>query len=515
MRKTVFGALAVAVAVGVVAASPGAAALGAPARTAASAERAGAAGVAGCDASTITATGDLDGDGVPEVVVGMPTYPGGGAVDVRFTAGGGTVLTAASLGAWTPSAADRFGAAVVVTELNGDRCADLVIGAPGHAGAGAVVIALGSPTGYRAADARVVSSPTHTSGASFGSSLVVLDGPLRGTGGPVVVAGMPGLPVNGRSAAGALVAVDAPGGVPGAVDIVTENTPGVPGTAEAGDRFGSVLARGSMGSELLVGVPLEDVGPVVDAGAVSVVHLDSWGRWGGSAYSENTFEMPGVAEAGDRFGASVIAGGVTPGRSAEPVVTVGVPGEDIGSVRDAGTIVSFVPQLSLVELGTVVHQGGTWRGRPVPGSNETGDAFGSALAWQRVGLDIQRLLVGVPREDIGSTVDAGRLGTFDIGPEMGGTMSSVTESAPLFHGYVEAGDRFGATLASGQYASHVGAFDHRNRVVVGIPGENVRAAVDAGAVEVTDEGERARVLTFSRGERAGLAYGTVLGAAQP
>lgn len=153
MRKTVFGALAVAVAVGVVAASPGAAALGAPARTAASAERAGAAGVAGCDASTITATGDLDGDGVPEVVVGMPTYPGGGAVDVRFTAGGGTVLTAASLGAWTPSAADRFGAAVVVTELNGDRCADLVIGAPGTPARG--------PSSSRSAAPPATGRPTH------------------------------------------------------------------------------------------------------------------------------------------------------------------------------------------------------------------------------------------------------------------------------------------------------------------------------------------------------------------
>lgn len=508
MRRNVIAGVAAAAAWVLVVLAPGSAgAVGAgpAASTFASAP------IAGCDATTIAATGDLDGDGVPEVAVGMPSYPGGGGVDVRRTTGGGTVLTAASLGVWTPTASDRFGAAVVVTDLNGDRCADLVIGAPGRGGSGAVVIALGSPTGYRGVDTRVVAAPTRVAGAAFGSSLAVIDTVLSGGAtGPVVVAGMPGYPVNGRAAAGALVAIEAPGGVPGAVDTATEDTAGMPGTAEAGDRFGSVLAPGRFADEVLVGVPLEDVGAVVDAGAVDFITLVRWGRWGGGAYSENSFQMPGVAEAGDHFGAAVISGGVT-GPSAEPSITVGVPGEDVGRVRDVGSIVGFVPSLSLVELGTVVHQGGTWRGTAVPGTNETGDAFGSALAWQEVGLDINRLLVGVPREDIGATVDAGQLVAFDTGPEMSGTMSSLTESAPLFHGFVEAGDRFGATLASGRYAEHVGAFDHRTRVVVGIPGENVRAAADAGAVEVTDEGERAMVMTLSGGERAGLAYGSVPG----
>ena len=470
--------------------------------------------VAGCNATSITATGDLDGDGVPEVVVGVPTYPGGGGVDVRYTKGGGTVLTAASLGVWTPTTADRFGAAVVVTELNGDRCADLVIGAPGRSGSGAVVIALGSPTGYRAADARVVAAPTRAAGAGFGSSLVMIDTVVSGGAtGPVVVAGMPGYPVGGRAAAGALVAVEVPGGVPGAVSTATEDTAGVAGVAEAGDRFGSVLARGGSASSLVVGVPLEDVGSVVDAGAVSAVSLARFGQWSAGSYSENTTSMPGTAETGDHFGAAVISGGILPGVGV-PVITAGVPGEDIGSARDVGSIVSFVPKASAVGAAMVVHQGGTWQGNAVPGANESGDAFGSALAWRKVALDLQTLVVGVPREDVGTTVDAGQLVTFDVGPEMSGTMTILTESATTFHGFVETGDRFGATLASGRYADHVGPFGFRSRVVVGIPGENVRAAVDAGAVAVTDEAGRALVATLSSGERAGLAYGSVPGAIQ-
>ena len=129
------------------------------------------------------------------MVVGLPTYPGGGAVDVRFTGrwrhrgDGGDAR-----GCGPGSIADRFGAAVVVTELNGDRCADLVIGSPGHAGTGAVVIALGTPQGCRSADASLVPTPTKKAGAEFGAALAVftrtrIDGPVpmlgqacRGTG---------------------------------------------------------------------------------------------------------------------------------------------------------------------------------------------------------------------------------------------------------------------------------------------------------------------------------------------
>src|SRR4051812_29302638 len=56
----------------------------------------------------------------------------------------------------------------------------------------------------------------------------------------------------------------------------TQDTDGIPGTAEAGDRFGSSLAAGDFNgdgrSDLAIGVPVQDAGDVVDAGEVQVLY---------------------------------------------------------------------------------------------------------------------------------------------------------------------------------------------------------------------------------------------------
>jgi hypothetical protein len=91
------------------------------------------------------------------------------------------------------------------------------------------------------------------------------------------------------------------------------------------------------GGGLLIGTPGENVGSVIDAGAVTHQHIDC-----GEAQESQTFGprtvltqqtrgIPGVAESGDAFGASLGSGG-----SQEPfgeicAFLVGVPGEGIGS----------------------------------------------------------------------------------------------------------------------------------------------------------------------------------------
>ena len=57
---------------------------------------------------------------------------------------------------------------------------------------------------------------------------------------------------------------------------VTQDSPGIPGAAEAGDRFGAALSInylvGSGGIvDIAVGVPNEDIGSLADAGSVIIL----------------------------------------------------------------------------------------------------------------------------------------------------------------------------------------------------------------------------------------------------
>jgi FG-GAP repeat protein len=407
---------------------------------------------------------------------------------------------------WTRSSVDRFGAAVLVTELNGDRCADLVIGSPGHAGTGAVVIALGGPDGWGPAEATIVPTPTKKVGAEFGAALTIftsyrIEGPFSLLG-----VGMPGYPVNGRAAAGAVVGYPIPGGILGQPVAATQDTPGVAGGAEAGDRFGSVLSGGTS-YDLLVGVPLEDVGGLADAGTVASLALRD-GRWTGREWSEDSLLIPGVSEAGDQFGAAVTSAGA-PFDIGVAQITVGVPGEDIGSVRDVGTAVT-IRDAGEETSAMLLHQDGDYEGAPVPGSGEAGDRFGASLGFW-YGPRRFALVVGVPGEDVGSAKDAGALITFES-PAAALPTARLTE-ADVSGGHVEVGDHFGTTVASGptqESSDPPGASG--SRLVVGIPGEDVRGAGDAGAVAFGDSLGPLRAVTLSAGERAGLGYGRVLAA---
>jgi hypothetical protein len=149
-------------------------------------------------------------------------------------------------------------------------------------------------------------------------------------------------------------------------------------------------------------------------------------------------------------------------------LAVGTPGEDFGATADAGAITVF--------LGT-----GSGTGLPsasqtlVQDNPETGDQFGAALA---VGDfnddDFDDLAVGAPGEDVGATADAGAANRFANAG--GGLPSGGSQTLPQDN--PEAGDRFGAAFAIERF--DIGSLD----LVVGAPGENVGAVVDAGAANL-------------------------------
>ena len=123
------------------------------------------------------------------------------------------------------------------------------------------------------------------------------------------------------------------GGLLGAAGVtnVHQNTAGVPGSTETGDRFGERLSGGAR--TLLVGVPHEDVGSRTKTPAPTTCSRSAHGP--GRSYSQDSAGVPGAAEAGDRFGSAVAHASGCSGATDESWA-VGAPGEDLGSPANAG-----------------------------------------------------------------------------------------------------------------------------------------------------------------------------------
>jgi hypothetical protein len=206
----------------------------------------------------------------------------------------------------------------------------------------------------------------------------------------------------------------------------TQDTPGMPGRAEAGDLLGAAVAETEKPSfaagwgSAAFGAPGEDIGQIRDAGLVTFLNeaasFEDYGDLGeyypGYAISENSRGVPGVAEAGDRFGAALDSVTYGCGVDSTGGYAIGVPGEDRGSISDTGRLVLFDSGYAGVEgvagpgtsdptCGPVSLQ----QGRGAPGTAEAGDRFGTQVARTPRG----NLAISAPGEDrLSNTVkDAG------------------------------------------------------------------------------------------------------------
>ena len=251
------------------------------------------------------------------------------------------MLTASSLG-FEDESGSQFGAALLVAQVDGSGPTDLVIGAPGAsvdgvAGAGAVYVVYGAAGGLgtgKASQRITESSWGLTNGAArFGAALAVWSPPWDADP-PVfrLAIGAPEATVDGAARAGHVVVTDLPGLASG---VAISQGHGAPGAAEPGDRFGLTLAgRGnSQWGYLAIGIPFEDVGSTIDAGAIAIL-----GPEGPLGFSQDSPGVPGSAEAGDRFGAALAIVAQPFGDEVYEGVLVGVPAEDVGRIKDAGAL---------------------------------------------------------------------------------------------------------------------------------------------------------------------------------
>ncbi len=198
----------------------------------------------------VTACGDVDADGVPDLAVGAPesdqAAPSAGCV--RILSGADGSLLRELLGG---SSGEQFGSAVAAAgDVDGDGLPDLLVGAPNRAGpagafgAGAAFVISG------ASGATLLLHPGTVLGEQLGTSVAGLDD-LDGDGVPDLAFGAPG---EGPSI---------PTNLPGRAVIVSGATAAVLGTLfgdAPDDKFGFDLANagdvdGDGRGDLLIGAP--------------------------------------------------------------------------------------------------------------------------------------------------------------------------------------------------------------------------------------------------------------------
>ncbi|HEY1485180.1 MAG TPA: FG-GAP-like repeat-containing protein [Micromonosporaceae bacterium] len=377
------------------------------------------------------ATGDFNGDGCADLAVGDPIVSltgafDAGVVDVYFGSPSGLTfgheLTAKTIGLSLVADAN-FGSALATGDFNGDKLADLLIGAPNQAdglptscdGGGAIYIVPGSK------------SKTFTGGKLFAQG----DGKVPGTPEPddhfgsALATG----DFNGDHLSDVAVGADGENTSSGVVDVLrgsgsaamltatgaqawTQNTSGVPGTAEPGDGLGAALAAGDFTGDgkddLAISVPFESDGSVAEAGTVDVLYGSSGGLSAShaQAWTQDDTGVPGAVATENEFGFALAAGDFNGGGKVD--LAVGSPGESVGSAAGAGVVDTLIGASGgLTATGSTAWDQGT---TGISGTPEHNDGFGTVLYAARIRSGSRAdLVVGVPFEGDGSISFAGAM----------------------------------------------------------------------------------------------------------
>ena len=385
------------------------------------------------------AGGDFNGDGYPDLAVGVPredvqvrigfvdqTIQDAGAVHVFYG-------TASGLDGpnklWTRAdfvsplfmrADERFGHALAVGDFNGDGYDDLAVGIPfGDVNlltdAGAVRVIYGSANGLRAQGSQFLNQadyfPDTVAEAEDRFGWSVTAGDFDGDGYDDLAIGVP-LEDTGDGADVGIVNV-----IYGSRTGLAAGRTGTWSQArlpvvrpQPGDQFGLTLTSGDYNGDgyddLVVGVPLEDIGTTTDAGVINLIFGSNRGLQATAAQTwyQGFSSVPGMYEQDDLFGLALASGDFN-GDGYEDLA-VGAPYEDLGSATDAGAVIVFYGSAT----GPRAAGSQLWHQNisDIIGVAENTDFFGASLAGGDFNGDgYDDLAIGAPGESIYNTGVAG------------------------------------------------------------------------------------------------------------
>ena len=208
-------------------------------------------------------------------------------------------------------------------------------------------------------------------------------------------------------------------------------------------------------------------------GAASRLDVTANQRW-----HQDSLGIADTAESEDMFGFSLATGDFD--GSGHDDLAVGVLGEDVGSVEDAGAVnLIYGAGVGLRATGNQLwHQDGTG----IADAAEVADSFGSALTagdFNASGHD--DLAVGAPLESVGSIGTAGAVNViYGSGSRLSATGNQLwsQDSAGIAEA-AEFVDLLGSSLTAGDFNGSA-----HDDLVAGVPGEDVASVVNAGAVNV-------------------------------